>query len=244
MRIIFIVLSLLVALPVWAISESKIEKLVENAPIAKSHSDMKKLVEALTKGLKEDEDKAYSILMWIVKNIDYDDYKMRQIEEKARKKNSRVEIPDSGDILKTRLGVCADIASLYEKMADRAGLKAVVIKGCTSDINKKTRKCRDGSPGHEWNAVWIDDQWEFVDPTWAITGGDKKVMEDIEKKNKYERELKKRERKDKTTYEMREGRYVDKQWFMTEPDVMERDHHPYDEKWLLKKKKDRKSKKL
>jgi len=95
-----------------------------------------------------------------------------------------------------------------------------------------------------WNAVWIDDQWELVDPTWAITGKQASAMSDISKKRKYEKELKKREKKSANTYKPREDRSVNKRWFMTNPKAMEEDHQPNDKKWLLTKMRDRKNKNL
>ena len=230
--------------PVLAISESQTERLVEKAPEAKSEKDSAKLVKSLTHKLKNDRDKAYTILNWITKNIDYNEFKKRQLEEKLSRKNSKVKIPESGDIYKTRLGVCEDIASLYKNMLEKAEIKAVVIHGCTGEVDKKKGGCKDGSLGHAWNAVWIDKQWEFVDPTWAISGEDVSAMDDVTKQRKYEKELKKREKKSAQIYEARSGRSVDKKWFMTDPKVMEQTHQPNDKKWLLKKSKDRRNKDL
>ncbi len=244
MRSLIFVVCLLFSSPLWAISESNITELVEKVPEAKSSSDLPKLVKKLTQNLKTDEDKAYVLLTWIVKNIDYDNYKKDQIEMTMTRHYSRAEVPESGDILKTRLGVCEDIAKLYQKMLQQARMKAVVIDGCVGEINPRTKKCKDGNSGHTWNAVWIDGQWELVDPTWAITGKTKNAMEDITRKSKYERELKKREKKSAKTYEVRSDRKVNKKWFMTNPKTMAEDHHPEDEKWLLIKPRDRRNKNL
>ena len=244
MRILLVIICLFLSVPVWAVSESNIIKLVEKAPEVKSEADLANLVKRLTQPLKEEEDKAYVLLTWIVKNIDYDEYKKNQIEDKTSSRHSRAEIPESGDILKTRLGVCADITNLYQRMLKQANMQAVVINGCTGEINKKTKKCKDKSPGHSWNAVWIKDQWVLVDPTWAITGKQTTALEDITKKRVYEKELKKREKRASKTYEVRSDRKVNKKWFMTSPKTMEQDHHPEDEKWLLTRPRDRKNKNL
>lgn len=243
MRVFFLILFLTFVSPVWAVSESQMRKAIDKASEIESSADLLKLVEELTRDLKKDEDKAYILLSWIVKNIDYDDYKMRMLTQKATSKYRMTEVPESGDILKTRLGTCEDIANLYKQMLEKAGLKAVVIKGCVGDVDKNGG-CKDGSVGHAWNAVWIDKQWEFVDPTQAITGRQVSVMEDVTKKKKYEKELVKREKKSAHTYEVRQGRQVDKRWFMTAPKTMAEGHHPYDEKWFLMKIKDRRNKNL
>ncbi len=244
MRLLLMGLLLFFCTSVLAVSESNINKLVEKAPEVKDNSELPNLVKKLTQNLKTDEDKAYALLTWIVKNIDYDDYKMNQIDKKMSSKNSRAEIPESGDILKTRLGVCEDIANLYKTMLKEAKLEAVVIEGCVGEVDKKKGGCKDGSPGHAWNAVWIKDQWELVDPTWAITGKQTHAMSDVTRQRKYERELKKREKKSAKTYEIRSDRNVNKKWFMTNPKTMEEDHQPNDKKWLLIKVRDRKNKNL
>ena len=45
-------------------------------------------------------------------------------------------------------------------------------------------------------------------------------------------------------YKPREGRSVNKKWFMVNPGIMEQDHQPNDKKWLLTKTKDRRNKNL
>lgn len=233
-----------VATPGLAAPDSVLMRQVDSAPEIQSEEKLPKLVKHLTQNLRKDEDKAYALLAWIVKNIDYDDFKRDQIEQKMTSRHSRTEIPESGDILKTRLGVCGDIAVLYQRMLTEAHMKAVTIDGCIGEINPRTKKCKDGGPKHRWNAVWIGDQWELVDPTWAITGKQVNAMEDITKKRNYEKELKKRERKSAKTYEVRTERNVNKKWFMTAPKIMEEDHHPQDERWTLTKTKDRRNKNL
>ena len=244
MRSLFLGLFLLLALPAWAAPESQIAKLVESAPEVKSESELPKLVKQLTKSLKKEEEKAYVLLAWIVQNIDYDDYKKNQIKQQQTRWRTRSEVPESGDILKTRLGVCADIAALYKKMLEQAGMKAVIINGCIEPNVKKTKKCQKNSPRHSWNAAWINNQWELIDPTWAITGQQVSVMEDITKKRNYEKELKKREKRTAQTYQPRKDRSVNKQWFMTSPKTMEEDHFPDDDKWLLTKTSSRRNKNL
>lgn len=244
MRLLIFLISLFWIISGWATPDSIILRQVENAPEAKSQEDLPKLVKKLTHNLDKEEDKAFALLAWIVKNIDYDDYKKNQIEDKMASKRSKAEIPESTDILKTRLGVCGDIAALYQKMLAEADIKATVIDGCNGEIDPRTKKCKEGTPGHSWVAVWLNGQWEFVDPTWAITGKQVNAMEDVTKKRTYEKELKKRERRAARTYQTRTDRSVNKKWFMTSPRIMAEDHQPAEEKWLLLKTRDRKNKNL
>ena len=77
MRLFFFIFLSLFAIPAWATPESQINSLVESAPEIRSESELPKLVKHLTRELRQDEDKAYALLVWIVKNIDYDDYKKK-----------------------------------------------------------------------------------------------------------------------------------------------------------------------
>ena len=240
---LFLILFLSLATPVWAISESSIEQLIKKAPDIRSSADLPQLVKTLTHGLKTDEDKAYVLLTWIVKNIDYDNYKMRQIDKNNSARRQHTEVPNSGDILKTRLGVCEDIANLYKKMLERADIKSEVVHGCAGNLNKRRTQC-EGGAWHAWNAVWINKQWELIDPTWAITGKQSQAMEGVSRKTAYNREVRKREKRFFQNHRIREDRTVDKQWFMTDPQKMQEDHQPEDEKWLLIKSRDRKNKNL
>lgn len=247
MRVFLMFFLLLFSVSSWAITDNSIELQVEKMPIVKSKADLSKLVKKLTSQLKGDKEKAYALLVWIVKNIDYDDYKMRQIDKNNSSHLSHKEVPTGQDILETRLGVCEDIAKLYDKMLKLADMNSVVLKGCSGNkmiVSKMADKCVGES--HAWNAVWIDKQWELVDPTWAIIGGEKKVLEDVDSKFTYNRELKKRTRYNSKIYQPRTERHVDSKWFMTDPQVMKKDHYPTkpNSRWLLTSSKDRKNPKL
>ena len=244
MRSFLFCLFLCFAVPAWTLTESVVSRQVEKAPEIKSFSDLKKLVHSLVKNSDSDEKKAYTILTWLVKNIDYDSYKYSKIIEIARSHYTRSKVPQSSDIVKTRLGVCEDIANLYKDMLEEVGVQAKVIQGCTTPIEKWKENCSASDSAHAWNAVWIDKQWEFVDPTWSITGGKVTAMDDVSRQSQYDRELRKRQRSTSKVYEPRKNRRVDKKWFMTAPETMQKDHYPFDEKWSLLKARDRKNKNL
>ena len=245
MRYLILVCLLIWNVSAFSLSESKIEKNLEKAPKVTSSADLEKLMKKITVNLKSDEDKAYASLVWIVRNIDYDWYKYEQIEKIQEKKGrrSRAHVPEGGDILKTRLGVCADIAQLYIDMLKKVGVKAVYVRGCAGQLTKNKTECEGGS-WHAWNAVWIDKQWELVDPTWAITGGNKYAMKGISRKHTYERELRKREKRRSDNYESRAGRTVDRKWFMPDPEEMKDDHQPLEDRWFLLKSRDRKNQRI
>jgi hypothetical protein len=60
-------------------------------------------------------------------------------------------------------------------MAGLAGLDSVVISGYAGfGVTRKNMEANR----HAWNAVKINGQWEFVDPTWAMQE-DVKAFEDV-----------------------------------------------------------------
>ncbi len=188
-----------------------------------------KLVNYLIEPYKNNEEKkARAIMAWIVYHIDYDDYKADSISKTSslRRTTSRVS---SGDIFETRVGVCGDIAALYQRMAGLAGLDSVVVNGYAG-FNVTRRDMSDSR--HAWNVVKIDGKWEFVDATWAMQG-DVVAFQDINSRAAHSRELKKRERNASKTNKTRKNRYVDDRWFMTEPREMIKSHFPDDSKWQL-----------
>ena len=175
-----------------------------------------------------EENKARVLMAWIVYHIDYDEYKSKSITKTTYKRHpDRV---NTGDIFETRIGVCSDIAGLYQRMAGLAGLDSVIITGYAG-TNVTRRDMEDNR--HAWNAVKIDGKWEFVDPTWAIRGPDSVVFRDVNSRTAHTREMKKRERNTTKTNKARKERTFDNRWFMTEPKEMIKTHFPDDEKWQL-----------
>lgn len=214
--------------------------LMDRAPVVKSSDELDKLVDYLIRPYKTDEEKAYVLLDWIVNFVDYDAYRYeKMVQDSTSRRDLSDRVPEQGDILKTRLGVCSDISSLYVQMLHLADMKAEKINGCLT-----TRKWQKGDPcdrPHAWVAVWIDKQWELVDPTFAM--GQANAMMGLNSTRGYKKEVKKRESRRSDTYESRHRRLLTR-WFMTNSKEMARDHQPDDEVWLLKRIKERKNKNL
>lgn len=221
-----------------AADQSSINDYVKKAPMIDGHSQLSSVVKYIEREYKKDEDIARAVLAWIVYNIDYDDYYYRQVDKDLRsRRDLSTKIPEQGDIIETRLGVCKDIAALYSEMLTMADIKSRVISGCNAPKNDKVTCARQP---HAWNAVWIEKQWELVDPTFAM--GQARALQDVSTKRSYEKMVKKREKRNSKAYEARKDRHVDTRWFMVDPQKMAEDHQPSDEKWYLTKRSDRKRK--
>ncbi len=214
--------------------------LLDKAPQIKSSEELDKLVDYLIRPYRTDEDKAYVLLDWIVNFVDYDEYRYEKVaDDMSSRRDLGAKIPRQGDIIKTRLGVCEDISDLYVQMLALAEIPAEKIDGCLTG-----KKWKQGEPcdnPHAWVAVWIDNQWELVDPTFAM--GQANAMTGLNSARGYKKALKKRERRNADTYTSRH-RHLLTRWFMASVRDMVEEHQPANEKWLLKHIKDRKNKNL
>ena len=91
--------------------------------------------------------------------VDYDDYAYRQMDKHNNSKLTGLsEVPEQGDILETRLGVCKDVAKLYTTMLAKADIKSRMISGCIGPKNVNMRQCENP---HAWTVVWLNNKWEF-----------------------------------------------------------------------------------
>ena len=238
-KLLFVIFLCCWVCPVWAEADyAKIDQYAYEAPILTEANNLSQLVKYLVRPYKTDEEKARVILAWIVHNIDYDGYKANAINDdlnKTKKRNKELVIP-LNNILETRIGVCGDIADLYKKMGELAGLTVTVIFGKARN-EQTTLADFELGPDHAWNAVKIDDEWEFVDPTWAIGGEQPNILSDVEKNKDYKKIVKQRKKRHSDSKLPREGRVVNNEWFLTDKEEMIKTHFPFEEKWQLQKKK-------
>ncbi len=223
---------------VWAVDYAAIDKYAHDVPPLRNKSGLSQLVRQLTRPYKTDAEKARVILAWIVYNIDYDEFKNKAIEDdldRTKKKDKELFVPQN-DILETRTGVCGDIAELYKRMVNMAGLSAVVIKG-NAGHDMTFEKFMNRDMAHAWNAVKIGREWEYVDPTWAMDGEGTHAFGDVSKAKEYKKTIKERKQKNSDVKLPRDGRFVNDKWFLTDKEEMIKTHFPDDEKWQLQKKK-------
>lgn len=216
-------------LSAFATNYSSVDSRAQKVP-ASYNDSLPKLVKYLIEPYeKSDEKKARVLMSWIVYHIDYDEYKANSITKTKYATRLQKNRVSTGDIFETRVGVCEDIANLYQRMAGLAGLDSTVIKGYAgNDVTAQNKEQRT----HAWNAVKIDGKWEFVDPTWAMRG-DTLAFANTTSKAAHTKEIKKRMREDTKTKKVRKNRIIDDRWFMTKPKEMIKTHYPYDEQWQL-----------
>lgn len=72
--------------------------------------------------------------------------------------------PALEQIVENPLGVCSEYARLLNAMARVANIPAITINGLA--VNDKGE-----FEAHAWNALFVDGEWVFVDPTWGLADG-------------------------------------------------------------------------
>ncbi|KAH8889668.1 hypothetical protein GQ53DRAFT_747882 [Thozetella sp. PMI_491] len=110
-------------------------------------------------------DKARAIFTWLHHNIAYN------VKDFMAGTIPRGETAE--DTIFSGLAVCAGYANVYEEIADRAGMRCVVVCGHGKGFGYQGVK--PGSPppppnptGHAWNAVQIDGgEWKLLDACWG-----------------------------------------------------------------------------
>lgn len=74
------------------------------------------------------------------------------------------KLPNLGEIVQSKVGVCTEFAKLYNAMARAAGIPAIVVDGGACGEY-------DQCQGHSWNMIFYDNRWIEVDPTWNLMSG-------------------------------------------------------------------------
>ena len=134
----------------------KVNSVVDTLPKTYT-SSYKILARKLCDSLKNDEEKAKAIALWIIRNVEYD----VKMYEKGRFKKQK-----SDEVLKKKKAICEGYSNLFKDMCNYVGIRAYVVTGYS--------KAGNYEPGdifvredHAWNAVNINGKWYLVDLTWA-----------------------------------------------------------------------------
>lgn len=88
-----------------------------------------------------------------------------------------------------------------------AGIPAVTIAGCSKGLrHQPDREFTIADRNHSWNAVYINDEWRFMDCTWGSGF--------VDTSGKFQRQF-------------------DEFWFLTDPEIFAYDHFPSHPEWQL-----------
>lgn len=118
------------------------------------------LSDILSQHAKTAAEKARIIYTWIAHNIKYDVSALSAIKD-GQPPDVTVE-----NVLRKRVTVCGGYANLYQKLAEKMGLKSVIIEGYGRGADFGLFPL-DYQVNHAWNAVEIDGNWYLLDVTWG-----------------------------------------------------------------------------
>lgn len=179
---------------------------LENLPI---------LAYNLTNKLNTDVEKFRAIFYWVCNNIAADDSQNSKVIN-ARKKlqndslafiqwNNNHKKKFFKRLINQRRTICTGYAYLIKELCFFANIECEIINGYGRTIDNNVESLN--LINHSWNTVKLNDQWYLCDATWASGYLDEKG------------------------YFIKE--YNDG-YFLTEPNLFEKNHIPEDSKWALK----------
>lgn len=171
----------LVSLPSFGQDFSDIETKVLAYPKLISSEN---LASKISTDFSSKEQQIKAAFFWITQNIRYDleafyNPNNKRVHFRYRTEAERIaklqEIKDHivTETLQSRKAVCEGYAQTLSKICTLLNIENEVIKGyirnSSADINNPKN-----SPNHAWNAVKLNDNWMYIDATWAagaVTNG-------------------------------------------------------------------------
>ncbi|MBA3971984.1 MAG: hypothetical protein H0X46_07540, partial [Bacteroidetes bacterium] len=70
-------------------------------------------------------------------------------------------------------GICEGYATLFYELCKASNIKCEMVAGFADNDEKKVvqrKQSKTFASNHAWNKVFIDDEWLFIDVTWASSG--------------------------------------------------------------------------
>ncbi|MBE6889303.1 MAG: transglutaminase domain-containing protein [Ruminococcaceae bacterium] len=109
-------------------------------------------------GLHSDYDKARALSEWVSLNIYYD--------SDAYNSSVTTETLSLCKTLEEHRSVCGGYANLYAALCQSQGIECYIVQGSVVQNNYSFEEDVDIAPSHEWNAVFIDGRFIWVDSLW------------------------------------------------------------------------------
>ena len=114
----------------------------------------------LCAGLSNDWDKVFAIYTYIISEFAYDDIQLQD--------GHYVYQDDCASLIRRKIGICEGFGNLFAALCRVQKIPAVVEFGCTETFETfltDPTKRESELANHAWAAVYLGDQWYFVDPT-------------------------------------------------------------------------------
>lgn len=109
----------------------------------------------ISENFTTDDDKIRAVFYWTAATISYD------VENMFNQRPNQTVDYKIKTTLETKKGVCMHYAEVFKDIANKVGLKTVIIDGYTKQDGKIV------TTGHSWNATKINGTWYLFDPTWG-----------------------------------------------------------------------------
>jgi len=162
-------------------------------------------------------EKIRSIFKWITENIEYDVIGYHNTKgiylglfrptistiDSVVQKDYNDRIVEK--VLTEKRAICDGYARLFKTLCDKANIQSIVISGYIRWYSDPIGVVTDRE--HAWNAVFINNKWQLLDPTWASGTCDNAITKFTKKYNDF--------------------------YFLTDPIKLFNDHYPSDTKWTL-----------
>jgi hypothetical protein len=132
---------------------SRIDKIMDQIPNS-STTSTDGIVGYINSNFTTESEKIRAVFYWTANNISYDVDSMDQ--PKPQTKAEKIS-----SALKTRKGVCMHYSEVFSDVANKLGIKTVVISGYTKQAGKIARL------SHAWNVSKMDGKWYLFDVTWG-----------------------------------------------------------------------------
>ncbi|WP_299160825.1 transglutaminase domain-containing protein [uncultured Tenacibaculum sp.] len=136
-----------------------------------------KLATKIASDFTTDENKIRAVFIWLAKNVTYNleelyNPKQKRIAFRYRneaEKQAKIKaIKDNivRSTLATRKAVCEGYAQTFSKVCTLLNIENEVIKGYVRNSSYDIGKIMNNT-NHAWNAVKINNKWQYIDATWA-----------------------------------------------------------------------------
>lgn len=157
MKNIYLILSLFLSFLSFGQSQTEytlIDNQISKIPNSSTYST-KGIANYINSNFRTDNDKIRAIFYWTASNISYD------MDNRFTSNSRETSENKIKNILKTRKGVCSDYTEIFNDLANKVGIKTVIISGYTKQNGEVD------TISHAWCASRINNKWYLFDPTWA-----------------------------------------------------------------------------
>lgn len=141
------------------------EFVIDYVAISRSYDDVvntlneiQELADTICYGINNDYDKVQAIHNYVCRNLSYDHV--------SANNSANLETISLKHILKEKKTICAGFSNLFTALCNVEGIYCVNIRGTSKTKDIKDLSNDDTPTNHEWNAVFVENHWIFIDCTW------------------------------------------------------------------------------